>query len=127
MKQARCSPIGRWMVYIGNAGSTCHLLLHLAALQEESCMNISRRLMASLTASFIVLASVVTAGFTLAGKTQQAHAATSLPSSYFAPYQDVTIGASLQSVVQTTGQKYYTLAFITGNGCNAAWAGTILL
>ena len=90
-------------------------------------MRISRRLMTFLTASFVVLASVVTAGFALAGRTPQAYAATSLPSSYFAPYSDVTTGASLQSVTQSTGQKYYTLAFITGNGCNAAWAGTILL
>jgi hypothetical protein len=90
-------------------------------------MRISRRLMTSFLVSFVVLASVMTAGFALAGKAPQVYAASSLPSSYFAPYQDVTIGASLQSVVQTTGQKYYTLAFITGNGCNAAWAGTILL
>ncbi|HEX4715778.1 MAG TPA: hypothetical protein VH164_12715, partial [Ktedonobacteraceae bacterium] len=90
-------------------------------------MRISRRMMTFLTASFVVLASVVTAGFALAGRMPHAYAATSLPSSYFAPYQDVTIGPSLQSVVQATGQKYYTLAFITGNGCNAAWGGTILL
>src|SRR5216684_3658512 len=85
------------------------------ALQEESCMRIPQRLMTFLTASFVVLVSVVTAGFALAGRAPQAYAATSLPSSYFAPYSDVTTGASLQSVTQSTGQKYYTLAFITGN------------
>ena len=61
------------------------------------------------------------------GRVSQVHAASSFPGAYFAPYQDVTIGASLQSVTQSTGQKYYTLAFITGNGCNADWAGTIPL
>lgn len=47
----------------------------------------------------------------------------------FAPYQDISLyGApSLQSVTQSTGQKDYTLAFITGNGCNAEWGGTVPL
>ena len=90
-------------------------------------MKISRKLLTCIVAGLLALASVVTAGFVLAGNINQAHAASSFPSEYFAPYQDVTVGASLQSVTQTTGQKYYTLAFITGNGCNADWAGTIPL
>jgi hypothetical protein len=61
------------------------------------------------------------------GRGAQVHAASSFPGEYFAPYQDATVGASLQSVTQASGQKYYTLAFITGNGCTADWAGTIPL
>ncbi|GHO70343.1 hypothetical protein KSC_092350 [Ktedonobacter sp. SOSP1-52] len=90
-------------------------------------MNRSRRMLFVLAAGFLLLTSAVTAGLMQIGNAGQAHAATSFPTSYFAPYQDVTIGASLQSVAQATGQKYYTLAFITGNGCNADWAGTIPL
>ncbi len=90
-------------------------------------MKLSRKALALVAASGLVVASVVTAIIALAGNGIAVHAASSLPSEYFAPYQDVTIGASLQSVTQTTGQKYYTLAFITGNGCNAEWAGTIPL
>ncbi|GHO80362.1 hypothetical protein KSD_81330 [Ktedonobacter sp. SOSP1-85] len=90
-------------------------------------MNRSRRMLFVLAAGFLLLTSAVTAGLMQTGNAGQAHAATSFPTSYFAPYQDVTIGASLQSVAQATGQKYYTLAFITGNGCNADWAGTIPL
>lgn len=92
-------------------------------------MNVSRRLLTILVAALFTLTSVVAAGIiALAANNGQARAATSLPSHYFAPYHDVTVGGpTLQTIVQTTGQKYYTLAFITGNGCNAAWAGTILL
>lgn len=86
-----------------------------------------RRLPAILTACALLLVSALTAGGIFLGKAFQVHAATALPTSYFAPYSDITIGSSLQSVTQSTSQKYYTLAFITGNGCNAAWAGTILL
>jgi len=94
---------------------------------EENWMQISRRLMAFGAACFLVLASTLTAGIGFTGNIPTAHAASGLPSSYFAPYQDVTIGSSLQSVTQATGQKYYTLAFIGSNGCNAEWAGTIPL
>lgn len=90
-------------------------------------MNRSRRMLFVLVAGFLLLTSAVTAGVMQISNAGQAHAATSFPTSYFAPYQDVTIGASLQSVAQATGQKYYTLAFISGNGCNADWAGTIPL
>lgn len=50
-------------------------------------------------------------------------------SGVFAPYQDISLYGipSLQAVTQSTGQKYYTLAFITGNGCNAEWSGTVPL
>lgn len=57
-----------------------------------------------------------------------ARAAGSFPSQLFAPFADITLsGPTLQSVTQSTAQKFYTLAFITGNGCNAEWAGTIPL
>ena len=90
-------------------------------------MKLSRRVLSLMAAGGLVLASLVAAVVVLTGNGGKAHAASAFPSKYFAPYQDVTIGASLQSVTQTTGQKYYTLAFITGNGCNADWAGTIPL
>ncbi|HEU5383436.1 MAG TPA: carbohydrate binding domain-containing protein [Ktedonobacteraceae bacterium] len=90
-------------------------------------MRVSRRLLAFGVACVLVLASVLMTGLALAGNIGKVQAATAFPSQYFAPYQDVTIGASLQSVTQSTGQKFYTLAFITGNGCNADWAGTIAL
>jgi chitinase len=90
-------------------------------------MKRSRRLTPLIVASFLVLISTVTAGITLGRTAAHAQSQAALPGSYFAPYSDVTIGSSLQTVTQSTGQKYYTLAFITGNGCNAAWAGTILL
>ncbi len=96
--------------------------------QGGSLMKIpQRRLPIFLVASLLTLISIVASGAIIAGRASQAHAASALPSEYFAPYQDVTVGASLQSVTQSTGQKYYTLAFITGNGCNADWAGTIPL
>ncbi|HEU5370103.1 MAG TPA: carbohydrate-binding protein, partial [Ktedonobacterales bacterium] len=59
-----------------------------------------------------------------------ARAAGVFPSRFFAPYADITLsGPTLQSVTQSTGQKFYTLAFITNGGgsCNAEWAGTIPL
>lgn len=86
-----------------------------------------RRLPMVLTACGLLLASLVAAGSTLLSKVSPVYAATTFPDSYFAPYDYVTLDPSLQSVVQSTGQKYYTLAFITGNGCNAAWAGTVPL
>jgi hypothetical protein len=90
-------------------------------------MNISRRLLVFLSASLLILASVAAASLITAQNITHAHAASALPASYFAPYQDISIGPSLQSVTQSTGQKYYTLAFIAANGCNAEWAGTIPL
>lgn len=88
-------------------------------------MKHSPRLFAFVTASFLVLMSILAVGVT--NNIAHAHVEASLPTRYFAPYADVTIGASLQSVTQSTGQKFYTLAFITGSGCNAEWAGTIPL
>lgn len=90
-------------------------------------MKLSRRILALIAVGGLVLASMITALITQATNQSSAHAASSFPAEYFAPYADVTVGASLQSVTTTTGQKYYTLAFITGNGCNAEWAGTIPL
>lgn len=90
-------------------------------------MKRTRRLPMILAACALLVGSIVAAGSMFFGKVFPTHAATALPSSYFAPYADITLNPSLQSVTQSTGQKFYTLAFITGNGCNAAWAGTILL
>lgn len=85
-------------------------------------MKMSWRLPALALISLLVLFSLL-----VTGSVHSVYAATTLPSQYFAPYQDVTLGPKLQSVAQNTGQKYFTLAFITGNGCNAEWAGTIPL
>ncbi len=85
-------------------------------------MKFSSRIVA-LTAVFLLTLTSALIGLNLKG----ANAQNTFPSSYFAPYQDITIGPSLQSVTQSTGQKYYTLAFISSNGCNAEWAGTIPL
>lgn len=108
----------------------CNQYLNVAGsfqLKEEMFMKLSRRLPILLTVGFLILASAVTAGGILLGRGTAAHAASALPSEYFAPYSDVTMSTTLQSVTQSTSQKYYTLAFITGNGCNAYWAGTIPL
>src|SRR6266700_2827695 len=90
-------------------------------------MKSSRRLMIFAVASFLVLVGALAAGIMLKGTMPQAHGA-GIPASYFAPYDDVTLGSpTLQPAVQNKGQKYYTLAFIDGSGCNAEWAGTIPL
>jgi hypothetical protein len=99
----------------------------IISIQGGMFMKISRRLPILLTVGFLILASAATAGGVLFGRGTSAHAASALPSEYFAPYSDVTMSTTLQSITQSTGQKYYTLAFITGNGCNAYWAGTIPL
>ncbi|BCL77752.1 chitinase [Ktedonobacteria bacterium brp13] len=90
-------------------------------------MKTPRHLSMFLTVCLLTLISIVASGAIVAGRMSQVHAASSFPGEYFAPYQDITIGSSLQSVTQATGQKYYTLAFIGSNGCNAEWAGTIPL
>jgi hypothetical protein len=97
-------------------------------ISRGSYMKNSRRLPVLLTAGLLVLAIIATAGGLILQRGTSAHAASALPAQYFAPYNDVTISSStLQAVTQSTGQKFYTLAFISGNGCNADWAGTIPL
>ena len=82
----------------------------------------SRRFMALTVASLLGLLSILWAG------SSHAAYASSLPTQFYAPYQDVTIGPTLKSVVQSTGQKYFTLAFITSEGgCKAAWGGSVPL
>ncbi len=85
----------------------------------------------SLGVSALILVALVGTLFSLrALPTHAAQAAVSFPSRLFAPYADITLGGpTLQSVTQSTGQKFYTLAFITNGGgsCNAEWAGTIPL
>jgi hypothetical protein len=47
------------------------------------------------------------------------------PSRYFAPYMEMASESDLTNVANTTGSKYFTLAFIIDNGgCNAVWEGT---
>ncbi|MBV9258546.1 MAG: chitinase [Ktedonobacteraceae bacterium] len=86
-------------------------------------MKISRRYFVAFTVSgLIALLSVFWAGLSVLS----AHAAgAALPAQVFAPYQDMTIGTSLKSVAQSTGQKYFTLAFITsGGGCKYSWGSS---
>ena len=47
----------------------------------------------------------------------------------FSPYIDMSLYSvpSVQSIAQSTDQKHYTLAFITGNGCNAEWGDSVPL
>lgn len=91
-------------------------------------MRVSWSRRALVIASVLILAGAVVAGVIGALNVSRAHGASALPYTYFAPYQDVTIGGpSLQSRAQSTGQKYYTLAFVDGNGCDAEWGGRIPL
>lgn len=83
------------------------------------------------TSSLLVLLGLFVAGSSLlaahaASTAPRAVSATTLPASMYAPYQDMTIGSpSLKSVMQKTGQKYFTLAFITsGGGCKYSWGGS---
>ena len=87
-----------------------------------------RRILLCTAIILTMLVSGVVAAVTVDGNGQQAHAASAFPTQYFAPYAEVGVGASLQSVTQTTGQKYYTLAFIiaplSNNSCQAEWGGS---
>jgi hypothetical protein len=86
-------------------------------------MRISWRFLTVLSIGTLVFASIVASGALVLGRVSQAHAASALPSGYFAPYAEVGVGDSLASVTQNTGQKYYTLAFIIANGCQGVWGG----
>jgi len=48
------------------------------------------------------------------------------PARFFAPYVDTLLYPpfSLTQTAAQTGQKFYTLAFITADGCAAKWGGT---
>src|SRR5581483_9045484 len=86
-------------------------------------MKPSSRILAFAAIGVLILTSVF-----LGVSARATHAAAAFPSQLFAPYQDITLsGPTLQSVTQSTGQKFYTLAFVTdgGNNCTAEWAGTI--
>ncbi|HZR39862.1 MAG TPA: chitinase [Ktedonobacteraceae bacterium] len=83
----------------------------------------SRRFVVLTISSLLGLLSAI-----LLGSFHSASAQGSFPSQVYAPYQDVTLGPTLKSVAQKTGQKYFTLAFITNGGsCTAAWSGTVPL
>ena len=45
------------------------------------------------------------------------------PAKTFAPYVETWANINPASVASSTGHKYYTLAFIISNGCNAYWNG----
>ena len=84
-----------------------------------------RRVLFLLCAGLMVLGGIGTAAILMIQTPHSAYAATTLPASYFAPYAETGVGASLQSVTQSTGQKYYTLAFITASGCSPVWDGYV--
>jgi chitinase len=80
-------------------------------------MKVNRRRLIFTTLSLLVIVGIAAAGANLlAQKAYHADAASSLPTHYFAPYAEIGEGDSLQTVEQTTGQKYFTLAFVTANG-----------
>lgn len=88
-------------------------------------MKMSRRLVALTVTGLLVLLSGLWASPAYAAHTD--HERHSFPDRLYAPYQDVSLGPSLQSVMQSTGQKYFTLAFVvSGGGCNAAWGSAVL-
>lgn len=91
-------------------------------------MKLSQRLVTFVVVGSLLVVSAWMAGTALVGNIVHAQFQATLPGRFFSPYSDVTLsGASLQAVEQSTGQKYFTLAFIGSNGCNAEWAGTIPL
>lgn len=90
-------------------------------------MKFSRKMLTMLIMSALVATSLATVVDLRPGHVSNAYAASAIPSQYFAPYAELGQGASLQSVTQSTGQKYYTLAFMLGNGCQAEWDGTVPL
>jgi chitinase len=45
------------------------------------------------------------------------------PARFAAPYVETWNSISLTGLVTATGHKFYTLAFVLGNGCSAAWNG----
>lgn len=87
----------------------------------------SKRFLAYLAAGMLVLAGIIAGGTMFLRNTSNSNTAPAFPSKYFAPYQDITIETSLQAIMHSTGQKFYTLGFITGNGCNAEWGDNIRL
>jgi chitinase len=89
-------------------------------------MKKSWRLISFTASSLLVLLGLFVTGSVLISAHAATLAATALPASMYAPYQDMTIGSpSLTSVMKSTGQKYFTLAFITSSsGCNYTWGGS---
>ena len=46
------------------------------------------------------------------------------PARFTAPYVETWNGTSVNNLASTTGNKFWTLAFMLGSGCSAAWNGT---
>lgn len=46
------------------------------------------------------------------------------PARFTAPYVETWNNTSVNNLANTTGNKFWTLAFMLGNGCSAAWNGT---
>ena len=84
----------------------------------------SRMILLVIIVAFCLL---IIAGTFIAKNLPFTHAAPASASPFFSPYADVMDGPSLQSVAQSTGQKFYTISFVDSGGgtCNAEWDGTI--
>lgn len=89
-------------------------------------MKKSWRLISLSASGLLVLLGLFITGSVLISAHAATPSVTALPASTYAPYQDMTIGKpSLASVMKSTGQKYFTLAFITsGGGCKYSWGGS---
>jgi hypothetical protein len=86
-----------------------------------------KRLLRYLLCTLSVLCLVLLSALMFWIQVRPARAASTLPTSYFSPYVDVSLTPTfnMTQTEQETGQKYYTLAFVLdGGGCNAEWAGT---
>ncbi len=46
------------------------------------------------------------------------------PARFAAPYVETWNNTSVNSLANSTGNKFWTLAFMLGNGCSASWNGT---
>lgn len=66
---------------------------------------------------FVSVGLIILSSVFVKWSASDAHATGTFPSHFFSPYTDITLsGPSLQSVTQSTGQKFYTLAFVDNGG-----------
>jgi len=87
-------------------------------------MNVKRQRLVFVVFNLLVLVCLVVAAvIVFVPRAHDANATSVFPTHYFAPYAEIGVGDSLTKVEQTTGQKYFTLAFATSNGssCKASY------
>lgn len=86
-----------------------------------------RRNMRWFCAAVLAVVSVFAAVAAFAGTGPARAASSGIPTSYFAPYTDITMDHGFAQMAQNTGTKYFSLGFIvdkSGGGCQATWAGS---